>query len=328
MLHITAIIPTFNRAHVLRRAIDSVLNQTLQASQVVVVDDGSTDETGRICAEYTGRIEYVRQENAGASAARNLGVTLARHPWIAFLDSDDYWTGSHLERMSAAVRATSGHAAVYFSDMQMPDADGGGTLWEQIGFRPRAPFHVVSDATAWALMKRQPTMLQCSVISREAMQRVGGLDVELRLVHDSYLFCQLGIGTSACAVSGIGCVQTADDVSSVRLTTAIRLTSPTHVAESCRMWSKLFHRLRTVPPRFRRLVRYNAASCYWEIGLNLIAARRFGEGVAHVAKAIMTDPVMALWLVRYRTRKGYEPRLRPACPELAFPGSAESSNSL
>src|SRR5438876_4465669 len=174
MCEITAIIPTYNRARLLARAIESILNQTLPPAQVIVVDDGSTDETREVCSRYAGRIDYLYQRNSGASAARNLGIAHARYRWIAFLDSDDYWKQSHLQRLEAAIRSTRGEATLYFADMEMPEAEGGGTLWQCTGFQPIVPLHLVRDATAWALMKRQPMMLQSAIISKAALEQTRG----------------------------------------------------------------------------------------------------------------------------------------------------------
>src|SRR5262245_35487698 len=153
MNEITAVIPTYNRAAVLKRAIESVLNQTCRPQQVIVVDDGSKDDTERVCAEYRSCVEYIRQPNAGASAARNRGIIAARNDWIAFLDSDDYWTPQHLERMLSAIRETKSASALYFADLELPAPDGGGTLWQLLGFQPGEPYELVRDASAWVLMK-------------------------------------------------------------------------------------------------------------------------------------------------------------------------------
>lgn len=92
------IIPTFNRAAYLPRAIESALKQTRQASEIVVVDDGSTDETRKLIAEQYPAVRYLYQSNSGVSAARNAGVNIASSRWIAFLDSDDEWLPHKLER--------------------------------------------------------------------------------------------------------------------------------------------------------------------------------------------------------------------------------------
>lgn len=75
----------------IRRAIDSVLNQTRRADELIVVDDGSIDKTSDIIKEYGRDVKYIRQENLGVSAARNHGIKSARGDWLAFLDSDDEW---------------------------------------------------------------------------------------------------------------------------------------------------------------------------------------------------------------------------------------------
>lgn len=88
---VSVIIPTFNRAWVIREAIDSVFSQEDDNFELIIVDDGSTDDTGRILSEYSGRIVQIRQPNRGVSAARNRGIQEASGPLIAFLDSDDRW---------------------------------------------------------------------------------------------------------------------------------------------------------------------------------------------------------------------------------------------
>jgi glycosyltransferase involved in cell wall biosynthesis len=89
---VSVIIPTFNRSRKLIRAVRSVLKQTFRDFEVIVVDDGSSDDTYQAITSYLPVIQYVRKEvNQGVSAARNSGIRRASAPWIAFLDSDDYW---------------------------------------------------------------------------------------------------------------------------------------------------------------------------------------------------------------------------------------------
>src|SRR5581483_888972 len=87
----SVIIPVYNGAATLARAIESVLGQSRPPSEVIVVDDGSTDETARIAAAYDRFIKYVRQPNAGVGAARNAGARIASAEWLAFLDADDWY---------------------------------------------------------------------------------------------------------------------------------------------------------------------------------------------------------------------------------------------
>jgi len=88
---VSVIIPTYNRGWTLRAAVDSVLTQTYRDFELIVVDDGSTDDTVEILPSYGPDIQVLRQANAGVSAARNTGVRSAKGAFIAFLDSDDRW---------------------------------------------------------------------------------------------------------------------------------------------------------------------------------------------------------------------------------------------
>ena len=95
---ISAIIPTFNRAHLLPRAVDSILSQTLPPHSVIIVDDGSTDGTEKLIKKNYPEIKYLKQDNLGVSAARNAGITATSCEWLAFLDSDDEWLPEKLAR--------------------------------------------------------------------------------------------------------------------------------------------------------------------------------------------------------------------------------------
>ncbi len=95
---ISVVIPVYNREQTIERAIDSVLAQERLPEEIIVVDDGSTDNTPEILNAYHTKIQVVRQSNKGVSAARNRGVELARGKWIAFLDSDDEWLPDKLQK--------------------------------------------------------------------------------------------------------------------------------------------------------------------------------------------------------------------------------------
>src|SRR5689334_18705546 len=113
---ITTVIPVYNGAGEIRRSLDSVLAQTRPVDEVIVVDDGSTDGTREIALGYGGVVRLVRQQNAGAAAARNHGVREAASEWVAFLDHDDEWMPEKIERQVAVLEQHPGVKLCYCSE--------------------------------------------------------------------------------------------------------------------------------------------------------------------------------------------------------------------
>jgi glycosyltransferase involved in cell wall biosynthesis len=120
---VSAIIPTYNRASLVGRSIESALAQTYRDLELVVVDDGSTDDTRAVVESYGPRVRYVYQVNAGVSAARNLGMRHARGEFVAFLDSDDTWRPWRIEAQLAALTRHP-DAGLVWTDMTAVDENG------------------------------------------------------------------------------------------------------------------------------------------------------------------------------------------------------------
>ncbi|HEX2565854.1 MAG TPA: glycosyltransferase family 2 protein [Burkholderiales bacterium] len=122
---VSVVIPTFNRAYCLGRAIDSALSQTHRRCEVIVVDDGSSDGTAQLVAARYGhdeRVRYARQRNRGVSAARNRGLALARGKYVAFLDSDDVWHPWKIAVQIACLEHAG--AGMIWTDMDTVDPQG------------------------------------------------------------------------------------------------------------------------------------------------------------------------------------------------------------
>ncbi len=117
---IGVVVPTFNRAHTLGRALDSVFSQTSPPQQVIVVDDGSTDSTADLVAGYS-EVSYLRQENRGVSAARNLGIRRCGCDWVALLDSDDEWLPEKLEAQFGALAENPGYRLIHCDEIWIRD---------------------------------------------------------------------------------------------------------------------------------------------------------------------------------------------------------------
>jgi glycosyltransferase involved in cell wall biosynthesis len=296
---ITAVVPTYNRGPLIARALESILGQTRPPDEVVVVDDGSTDDTPERIQAYAGRVRYVRQPNAGGSAARNRGVEEATHPWVAFLDSDDHWRPEHIERMSDAIAATGGAAGFYFADTLGSSAEGGRPFWELAGLTIDGPHELRADATDWVMRPIQPTMLQSTVFRREDYRAAGGLDASLALRHDTMIFFQLGLGRPACAVAGAGCVMTADDDTGTRL-------SATHSDETPRYWNEteaMYARLLAGCPATgadRRELARRLAVARMRLARYAVAEGRRRDAVALVGRAMAASPRVVAGRLRAR----------------------------
>lgn len=109
MLKVSVVIPVYNRMHLIERALDSVINQTCPADEIIVVDDGSTDDTAGLVRQNYPQVTVVSRENRGVSSARNTGIKHAGSDWIAFLDSDDEWYQEKLEKQCHAIMSTPGY---------------------------------------------------------------------------------------------------------------------------------------------------------------------------------------------------------------------------
>jgi glycosyltransferase involved in cell wall biosynthesis len=120
---VSVVIPTYQRAETVVRAIESALTQSYPLLEVVVVDDGSSDRTREFVERIEGSVRYLYQANAGAAAARNYGMQNARGEYIAFLDSDDTWSPQKLEIQVAVLRALP-QAVLTWTEMTAVDANG------------------------------------------------------------------------------------------------------------------------------------------------------------------------------------------------------------
>lgn len=178
---IGVVIPTFNRAHTLGRALDSVFAQTLPPQQVIVVDDGSTDATAELLAKYPDVI-CVRQENRGVSSARNLGIRHCGCDWIALLDSDDEWLPEKLEVQFEALAENPGHRLIHCDEIwirngrRVNPADRhrkrGGWIFEYC-----LPLCVISPSAA--------------VIERSLLIEAGGFNEQLPACEDYDLWLRI-----------------------------------------------------------------------------------------------------------------------------------------
>ena len=242
-IRFSVVIPTYNRGHLVGRAIESALEQSVAPEEIVVVDDGSTDGTASVLARFGELIRYLPRENGGCSAARNFGVAQAGAEWIALLDSDDTWLPAHLEAMREAIVATGGGADLYFGNSWFCRSPGRErSLWSVSDFEISADQELRADASDWMMSTRQPLKLQASVVKRSAWDRVGGLDEALRTREDTHFFLRLGLGHPMCAVRDAGVDVGEDDDPENRLTTALPPDSRAYLEATAYLYGDVLRR--------------------------------------------------------------------------------------
>jgi len=174
---VSVVIPAYNAARTIRQTIDSALAQPLADLEVIVVDDGSTDDTAAVVdAIPDPRVRLHRQANAGVAAARNAGIALARGTWVALLDSDDVWVAHKLQRqLELMARRPDTHASVaaaYFVDDDLT---------------PRSLRHCLQPENlllSYLRFQNLPNAASSWVVRRSLLDQIGGFDTGLAILED------------------------------------------------------------------------------------------------------------------------------------------------
>ena len=184
--------PLFNKAAHIQRALDSILNQSVQDYEIIVVDDGSTDEGAAIVKSITDpRIMLVQQENAGVSAARNRGIRAANNCLVAFLDADDEWKPAFLETCLSLYS-------------KYPQAGAFGTAYEFVltnGIRKKTKF-AQAPKEGWegilpnffrSILKDFPFNSSSVMVHKEILEELGGFPIEFKLCEDLDLWVRIAL---------------------------------------------------------------------------------------------------------------------------------------
>lgn len=186
---VSVIIPAYNREQFISRAVESVLNQTFQRAEVIVVDDGSTDRTIEVLAPFVGRIRVIHQDHRGVGAARNAGIRAAKGRWIAFLDTDDWWKPPKLERQMQFIEKYG--VKVCFT-RSVTDA---GELWrdieEVVSVAKEPGVFWVDDAAASVCQARRHPYLQSMVVEKDLLEKAGMFEETLPNGSDTELIFRL-----------------------------------------------------------------------------------------------------------------------------------------
>lgn len=184
---ISVVIPTHNRAHLIGQAIDSVLAQTYKDYEIIVVDDGSTDNTRELLSEYWDSISYIYQENQGASAARNTGIKVAKGNYISFLDSDDWYLPNRIEKHVEILEQFNDISIVY-SNFSQADANGNILKREAVAQSQLRSGYIFEEVL---LRKAMFGNVQTWTVNRKCFEEIGYFNTELKMSEDRELSLRL-----------------------------------------------------------------------------------------------------------------------------------------
>lgn len=206
---LSVVIATYNRAPLLKIAIDSVLSQTYQDYELIVADDGSSDGTAELVSSYAERgvggaerIRYFYQDNQGKSVALNKAVAQAKGEWVAFLDSDDYWLADKIERQFAAIEHFQGRCGACFTDGQFvnnPRMDT--TAFQFYGRHYDEPVGMLWDPGRLFAETPAGVSIVTLLCRTELVGKAGGFDPDLRFTEDYDFIFRLSLVTDFCFVN-------------------------------------------------------------------------------------------------------------------------------
>jgi len=179
---ISVIIPTYNRCKLLKRAIYSVLQQSYQHYEIIIVDDGSTDATATMIQQVFPEVHYYYQENSGVSQARNTGISYANGEWLAFLDSDDEWLANKLTHQMDALQQQPDYQVCHTEER-----------WIRHGMRVN-PMKKHQKSGGWIFQQCLPLCVMSPssiLIHRNVFNQIGYFDTALPACEDYDLWLRI-----------------------------------------------------------------------------------------------------------------------------------------
>lgn len=302
---VSVVIPCYNRADIVGNAIESALAQDYSPLEVVVADDGSSDDSLSVASRYG--VNVVAHEHVGPPGIRNVGVAASSGEYIAFLDADDVWTeGSLPPRME--ILADNEAVGLVFADARVVDtrtgALVGGYFEDRIELAEMEAEALGGDAhLAWSdpvpfLLRRSFVLTSTAIVSRRALDAVGEFDEELQFAEDLDMWLRIAERFPFAYTTMVAAhyCRHEDSMSLKRRFVAFGLV---------KLWTKLRARYAGRYPKQRRLLDSNLASCSYQAGLIAASERDRRLARKHFATAIGCMPTYkSAWMGYLRTILG------------------------
>jgi len=188
---VSVIVPTFNRSSTIADTLASAVSQTYPAVEIVVVDDGSTDDTQSVLEAFSSRVLNIHQENRGVAAARNTGIEASHGSIVMFLDSDDLWVPTTVMTMAVLLQDAGGDVPCGMCDLTMNRLDGTSvSMFDDRRLRPRSSMGLWTNVQE-ILTTRFLFTNQTLAIRRKALEAVGLFDESLWVMEDFELAMRL-----------------------------------------------------------------------------------------------------------------------------------------
>jgi glycosyltransferase involved in cell wall biosynthesis len=286
---VSVVVPTYNRARFLGAAVDSVRAQTYPCTEIVIVDDGSTDDTAQMVAKLGDGIRYIAQANAGPAAARNRGIHVARGDLVAFLDTDDRWLPEKIARQVEILQREP-RVALVGADMAIEDETGTVQVASNFEHRGLQSFFAglggcpVPDAPR-LLLKVNFINTSTVVARREVLQAMKGFDPRLRYGEDLELWLRIA------ARHAVACVPSVQEIrvehsSNVTKSIEPMLIGYVRMAEVIREWAG------DLMPAWGTTANRYVAIALADLGYWHFSQRHVGQARTALARSLHTAPTL------------------------------------
>lgn len=289
----SVVIPAYNAGATLTRALNSVLAQTWPAHEIIVVDDGSCDNTEEVVAAYGGRVTFLRQKNTGPSAARNRGVEAASGDWIAFLDADDWYYPGRLQAHADMITADP-VLDFLVASFDYRDTEGklinpsieqtplGRRLLQQAGKNGHA---VIEGEHIGQFIAQQFSDTRCLSLPRQTFMALGGFPVDLRICEDVVFLIRLCIASRrigvVCASQAVYLVHDQGLIRSDRLRAQTETVRALHTLEA---------EMHSAPAPLQQAWQNLIKEAYRNLAYYLAKQGRKGEALAGLMKSFRFRP--------------------------------------